>query len=484
MVSTLLKETCEERSTVFEVFSNPRQNRRRLAGCSVAVLGAARSGISLARLLAASGAAVLLSDRKPLEQLDAQVRSLPDQGIRLECGGHSAQILKSDLICISPGLPLSLPILQQARRAGIPILGELEVASWFCGVPIAAITGSNGKTTTTQLAGEILKCGGPGVWIGGNIGTPLSALILEEPQPRAAVIEVSSFQLETIATFRPAIAAILNLSPNHLDRYAGYEEYMEAKLNILRNMNEGDVLLFNADDAVLNGKTSESPVRKLPFSASRVLPEGAWWAEEGIRVHWENIDTLVPLRSSSLRGPHNRYNMVAAAVIGLLSGIPPQQISPVVAGFSGLEHRLEEVARVDGVLFVNDSKATTVASLGYALQSFDEPIIVIAGGKDKGGDFAELRPLLKQRVRAAVLIGEAADRIGKAWEGAAGLQRAGTLQEAVRLARQCARRGDVVLLSPACSSFDMFSDYQERGRCFKEAVLALAQAGAEGQNHE
>lgn len=465
---------------MFEISHHNRENCQRLKGAAVAVLGAARSGIALAELLASAGARVLLSEQKPRAATPFSGDEIALPGVSMEFGGHSERVLNSDLICISPGIPLTIPALLRAQERGIPILGELEVSSWFCPAPIIAITGSNGKTTTTQLAGEIFKQRFQRVLVGGNIGSPLAAEIRRLPDPEVVILEVSSFQLETIANFRPGIAVITNLSPNHLDRYPDYESYVQAKLQILRNMREEDLLVYCGDDEFLRRRIAASRPQKIPFgeamdsqSISRELKAGAFWHNDAIEIRWQHLHLHIPVQRPLLRGPHNRYNMAAAALLGALQGIPADAIRGVLENFPGVEHRLEAVRTIEGVQYVNDSKATTVASLSYALQSFSEPIVLIAGGKDKGGDFSELNPLLKKHVRAAVVIGQASRRMKAAWQAAIPVHDAATLEEAVALSRTLARPGDVVLLSPACSSFDMFRDYEERGRRFKELVKKM-----------
>jgi UDP-N-acetylmuramoylalanine--D-glutamate ligase len=438
--------------------------------------------MGLAGLLANVGARVLLSDQKPPSAVKETLDWLKYRGVQLEFGGHSSKILETDLICISPGIPLEIPILAQAQQRKIPILGELEVASWFCPAPMIGITGSNGKTTTTNLTGEIFKQHFRNVLVGGNIGSPLAQELQCNLHPEIAILEISSFQLETIANFRPHIAVIMNLSPNHLDRYPDYESYVAAKLQILKNLRESDILLYNADDEFLSHRIADSASQKIPFSAKQALQPGAFWRDNTIHIHWENKDHLIPVKRTLLRGPHNRYNMTVAALLSVLNGIGPEAITGVLENFPGVEHRLEAVRTIEGVQFVNDSKATTVAALGFALQSFEEPIVLIAGGKDKGGDFSELNPLLKKHVRVAVVIGEAARRMSEAWEAVTPVHHAATLEEAVNISREFAKNGDVVLLSPACSSFDMFRDYEDRGKQFKTIVKEFKSVSGKSYN--
>lgn len=455
---------------LFEISRDNRENQEALRGASAAILGAARSGIGLAALLANAGARVLLSDRKSRPAVTDPLDWLEQRGVKMEFGGHSNKVLAADLICISPGISLTIPILLEAQERRVPILGELEVASWFCSAPIIGITGSNGKTTTTELTGEIFKQHFKKVLVGGNIGAPLAREIQFNPHAEIIILEISSFQLETIANFHPQVAVIMNLSPNHLDRYPDYESYIAAKLQILRNMDEADILIYSADDGFLQRRVADSKPQKIPFSISRELKPGAFWKDGAIHIQWKEYQQQIPVRRTLLRGPHNRCNMVVAALLSVLKGVPPEIVTGVLENFPGVEHRLEAVRTIDGVQFVNDSKATTVAALGFALRSFSEPIVLIAGGKDKGGDFSELNGLLKEHARAVVVIGEAARRMEKAWKAVLPVSGAATLEDAVDTARKLAGAGDVVLLSPACSSFDMFRDYEDRGRQFKTIV--------------
>ena len=458
----------------FDISHDNRENRRRLHGAQVAVLGAARSGIALAELLAETGARVLLSEQRGERYVEYDIQPLREMGVQLEFGGHGEAVLQSQLICISPGIPLTSPILRRARELKIPILGELEVASWFVKAPIIAVTGSNGKTTTTTLTGEILKQRYPDILIGGNIGIPLAKLVADNPAPGVALLEVSSFQLETIVNFHPHTVVIMNLSPNHLDRYPNYEAYVEAKLNILTNMEKDDYLIYNDDDQYLQHRVKDRQVKLLPFSIHKTLSRGAYWRDEAIHIRIKGKARKIDVSTSQLRGPHNRYNITVAALLAVLNDVPTDTISQVIGSFAGVEHRLEFVREIEGICFFNDSKATTVASLEYALQSFTEPIVLIAGGKDKGGDFSQLNPLLKERVRSVVLLGEAAGRMKAAWQGVVPLAEAADFEAAVNTAYHLAQPGDVVLLSPACSSFDMFRNYEERGKRFKEMVNRLA----------
>lgn len=455
----------------FKISADNKENIARLSGSKIAVLGAARSGLAVTRLLHAHGAKILVSDIKPVDSaIKKAMKSMPE--IEYEFGEHTSKILESDMICISPGIPLTIPILQESHKLSIPIAGELEIASWFNRAPVCAITGSNGKTTTTALTGNIFRSHFQRVIVGGNIGNPLADEIQKLPDPQVCVLEVSSFQLETIVNFHPEIAVIMNLSVNHLDRYRDFGAYVAAKMNILKNLGKKDILIYNADDLLLVEEVLRFPGIKVPFSLRQKLGYGGYWDEDQIRVDLDRKYDIAPT-GFALKGPHNRYNMIAASLLAVLKGVPEEIIKSELENFPGIPHRLEEVTSISGVTYVNDSKATTVSSLNYALQSFEQPIILIAGGIDKGGDFSELNILLKKKVRAAVLIGRAAQQMRESWNSIVPIHSAETLEDAVYTSQNLAEKGDVVLLSPACSSFDMFNDYEDRGSQFKKIVLGL-----------
>lgn len=457
---------------MFNISIDNKQNLNQLQNAKVSVLGAARSGIAITKLLLNAGAEVLVSEMQNAESFKDDVsKSLP-ANVKIEFGGHSQKVLDSDLICISPGIPLTIPILEEAQKKNILIVGELEIASWFTNAKTIAITGSNGKTTTTSLTGNIFRKHFNRVIVGGNIGSPYAMQIQNQPDPEICILEVSSFQLETIFNFHPHIAVIMNLSPNHLDRYPDFDSYVAAKMNILKNLNENDIIIYNGDDLLLIDQISKAPVEKIPFSIEKDLSYGAFWDNNQIQIRLDSTYSI-KLSNYTLRGPHNRYNMVVAALLAILNGIPEQVIKNELENFPGIPHRLEEVRTINGVTFFNDSKATTVSSLKYALQSFNEPIVLIAGGIDKGGDFSELNELLQKKVRAAVLIGKASQRMSKEWESVIPLYPVSTMEDAVYSAWDLAKKGDIVLLSPACSSFDMFRDYEDRGDQFKKLVMRL-----------
>jgi UDP-N-acetylmuramoylalanine--D-glutamate ligase len=457
---------------LFKISVDNEQNLKQLQNAKVSVLGAARSGIAIAKLLLTAGAKVMVSDVQPAESFKNDIsKSLPSK-IKFEFGGHSQKVLESDLICISPGIPLTIQILKETQKKNIPIVGELEIASWFTNAKTIAITGSNGKTTTTSLAGNIFKRHFKRVIVGGNIGSPFAVQLQNQPDPEICILEVSSFQLETIFNFHPQIVVIMNLSPNHLDRYPDFDSYVAAKMNILRNLNENDIIIYNADDLLLIDQVSKVSVLKIPFSIERKLSHGAYWDNNHIQIELDSNHSI-KLSNYTLRGPHNQYNMVVAALLATMNNVPESVIKNELENFPGIPHRLERVRTINRVTFFNDSKATTVSSLKYALQSFEDPIVLIAGGIDKGGDFSELNELLQKKVRAAVLIGKASQRMLKEWDSIIPLYPVSTLEDAVYSAFDLTKKGDVILLSPACSSFDMFNDYEDRGNQFKDLVMNL-----------
>ncbi len=461
-----------------------------LAGACVTVVGAARSGVAAARLLRAAGALVTVADRKTKDELVSVLSILDGERIPAAVGpAYETALEKSDLIVISPGVPYRLEALERARRRGVTVIGELELASRFLKAPILAVTGTNGKSTTVTLIGRFLHESGKYAFVGGNLGTALSEAALtvyragqggggEGGPYDALVVEVSSFQLETIAQFRPWIAAVLNITVDHMDRYDSVEEYVAAKARMFENQAAGDYSLVNLDDERVSALAAKSRATVLGFSRLRAVGgevAGGTWLEGDRLVTTVTGRQQEICRRSELRllGMHNVENAMAAATFALLSGCPLDAIRRVLATFPGIEHALEVVRDRNGVRFVNDSKGTNVDATLKALESIDQPIWLIAGGYDKGADFARLVPSIRQRVKRVVLIGAAAPRIHAVLREFDRIAHAGTLRDAVELAAREAAPGDVVLLSPACASFDMFVDYQDRGRQFKQLVNEL-----------
>lgn len=444
------------------------------------VLGAAESGVAAAALLQRHGARVFVSERQPGEKMAEAKNTLDSLGIASEFGGNSGKITDADVLVISPGVPSDAPAVRAATAAGLRVVSELEVASWFCQGPIVAITGTNGKTTTTTLVGEIFKAAGFPTVVGGNISPAFSEVVGTVTRDTVVVLEVSSFQLDHSATFHPRVSVLLNITPDHLDRYGNsFERYSEAKTRVFLRQGEDDTLIYNADDSeCVRQVKAKAPraVRVLPLSVQRPLTEGGL-VEQGrlVTVVDGQRQDIVGVEEVGIPGLHNRYNTLAAALAAVALGVPTGIIRETVKKFSGVEHRLEFVRDVGGVRYVNDSKATNVDSVWYALQSFNAPIVLMLGGRDKGNDYARLYDLVRKHVRAIVAIGESADKVTKAFEGRLPLRQAKTMEEAVHMCAEIAVRGDVVLLSPACASFDWFKNYMHRGNIFKEIVGALPQ---------
>jgi UDP-N-acetylmuramoylalanine--D-glutamate ligase len=449
-----------------------------VSGKRAVVVGAARSGVAAAELLVRRGATVTLTDVRATIAEDAQLR---DAGVHLELGGHRPQtLLGADLIVLSPGVPPAQPAIAEARAAGVAVMGELELASRWLRGRIVAITGTKGKSTTTTLTGRMLEAGGHHVLVGGNIGLALSAQVDESTEETIHVVEASSFQLEGSETFHPWIAVLLNFSPDHLDRHADIAEYAAAKARIFANQTPADWAVLNADDEASQLLAQDGRSQRLLFAIARELPEGIMVADDAIvRRSGRGEQVLVPLSAVKLLGRHLLADVAAAAAVASLAGVEPEAMTRAVEGFSGLEHALEPVTELSGVRFVNDSKATNIEAALRAVQSFDARLVVILGGKFKGGDFTDLRDALAARRASVVAIGEAAPLIHRALEPVIPVQDAGDMVAAVRMAFAAASPGDTVLLAPACASFDMFANYAERGRVFKREVRRLAEEWSE-----
>jgi UDP-N-acetylmuramoylalanine--D-glutamate ligase len=450
-------------------------------GKTVLVVGAARSGIAATLFLLARGARVVLTDSKGPEVLGRPLGELRASGhpvgnLVLELGGHRVESFRScDLVVVSPGVPLSLPYFEASRKQDIPILAEVELASRHLKGKLLGITGSNGKTTVTVLTAELLRGAGLRAHAAGNVGAPLIGFVEDSTPEDCYATELSSFQLEGIREMRPTVASILNLTPDHMDRYPGFDDYIAAKERIFMNQTPADYAVLNADDprtATLATRIDAQAV----FFTRRIQPLRGVFLR-GTRVLSQDGNRELDLFSTEdirLKGGHNVENVLASCAIALLAGAAPECLRDVIRGFRGVEHRLEWVAEIDGVQYFNDSKATNVDATVKSLEAFPSGIHLIAGGRDKGGDFSLLRPLVVQRVKEIVLIGEAAGKIREALKGAAGMSDAASLPEAIRLCRRAAVAGDVVLLAPACASFDMFQDYEHRGRVFKDTVRSLS----------
>ncbi|TCK74359.1 UDP-N-acetylmuramoylalanine--D-glutamate ligase [Acidipila rosea] len=450
-------------------------------GKKVLVVGLGKSGRAAALFLRRQGAQVTVSDIRSAEQLGKDIPALIEEGISVEAGGHGLLTFRrQDLIVVSPGVPLDTPELVQVKKFGLPIIGELELASQLLKGKILAITGSNGKTTTTTLCGEILQAAKLPVNVGGNIGVPVIALVEESRSDDWSVLEVSSFQLETADTFHPNIAVILNITPDHLDRHGSFENYAAAKERIFANQTAEDSLVLNADDDAASRAAVRAKSRIFWFSRKRAVRQGAF-VYEGAVVYRASEQAapefILKLDEIPLKGEHNVENVLAAVCAARLAGVPAETIRAAVAAFKAVEHRLEFVAEIVGISYYNDSKATNVDAAMKAIASFPGGIHLILGGKDKNSDYSLLRPLLEQRVKAVYAIGSAAEKITSQIHGVVQVVSAETMEQAVALAADAADAGDTVLLAPACSSFDQFENYEHRGRVFKELVMARREAG-------
>lgn len=442
----------------------------------VLVVGLGKSGVASALFLKARGARVTVSDTKPQDQLGQEIPLLLDHGIAVETGGHGDRTFQGqDLIVVSPGVPADAPVLVQARALGEKVIGEIELASQFLPGNIVAITGSNGKTTTTTLVGEIVAASGFSTVVGGNIGTPAISLIEPATPETVVVLEVSSFQLETIQTFHPKIAVVLNVTPDHLDRHHSFAAYVDAKARIFENQRPEDFAVLNADDATCVGLVSRTKAQVFWFSREQEVTQGAYVNEGRVLFRRASQSHEIMLVSEiPLKGSHNVENVLAGVCAGALLGCAPEKIRHAVRNFKAVEHRLEYVATIRGVEYYNDSKATNVDATIKALESFPANIHLILGGKDKDSDYTVLNDLLRQRVKRVYTIGAAAKKIESQIEGAAEIVHAETLESAIKRAAANAQEGDVVLLAPACASFDQFRNYEHRGKTFKEVVQTLS----------
>ena len=447
-------------------------------GRKVTVVGAARSGLGAARLLGANGASVFVTDTAPAARLTDSLIALKKLRIPFEAGGHTERAYDADLMVISPGVPSDAGVIREAVSKGIRVVSEIEMASWFCAARIAAVTGTNGKTTTVTLLGRLLADAGVPSVVAGNIGTAFSGVAPSLGRDAVAALEVSSFQLDHVESFRPAVAVILNITPDHLDRYAGsFDRYAKSKCRIFRNQGPGDALVYNVDDHETRTRVERmapAGVTLLPFGLDELSGDGAFRRSGTLIVRRGGVETeVIATDAIGIPGVHNVYNAMASVLAAFAFGVSAESARATLGAFTGVEHRLEFVRELRGVKYVNDSKATNVDSVWYALQSYPSPIVLILGGRDKGNDYSKIVPLVSTSVRSIVAIGESADKVAKAFAGTVPLARAASMNEAVARATAAAAEGDVVLLSPACASFDWFDNYEHRGRVFKEAVWAL-----------
>ena len=440
------------------------------------MVGLGKSGISASKFLAKKGAKVTATDLKSYEELKGSIVQLEGMGIKLELGEHKDQVLYGmDLIIISPGVPMNSSFILNAKKQNIPIIGDLELAYNFINhLPIVAVTGTKGKTTTTTLIGEILKEDGRKVVVAGNIGKPICDEIEEITDEHIIVLEVSSFQLETITKFKPHISIVLNVTVDHMDRYENVQEYVEAKMLIVKNQNEKDYIILNNENKYSPLFLASTNAVPIYFSGVTPVDVGAFLKGEQLTVNIQGTDKeICSFKDLKIKGPHNIENVLAAISTVELLKVSQENIKNAVLKFSGVEHRQEFVREINKITFINNSQGTNVDAVMKSLLSYDMPIILIAGGRDKGGDFTLLREIVKERVKAIVLIGEAKELIHKALDGSTTIYEESSFESAIKLSYSLAKSGDCVLLSPGCASFDMFKNYEERGRIFKNVVLNL-----------
>lgn len=445
---------------------------------NVLVVGAGRSGMASLRLLADQGCQLAISDGGPLAKLsEADQQWLDDHHVFKEFDGHDQQTFAcAQCIVVSPGVPLDMAELELAREKGIPVIGELELGALFTDIPIVAITGTNGKTTVTTMIGALLKAAGQNVFVGGNIGTPLCEFVVSGDKVDTLVLEVSSFQLDTAMSFHPHIALLLNISPDHLDRYESYGAYADSKMKIFSRQKRHDFAVINGDDPQINKRLTAIPSIIREFGRKNRCH--ARLSGQKAILHLPHGSCEEYQLPQSLCSYPNSDNCLAAITAVRLLGCPPRSIVEGLANFKPLDHRLTQVGTVDGVDYIDDSKATNIGALQSALNGMDKPVHLIAGGRDKGGDYRIVAEEIRTKVKTLILIGEAAEKMSAVFGDFVEIRRALTMDEAVAMAAHTACPGEVVLLSPACASFDMFSNYAERGKAFQDAVAALTKGEA------
>jgi len=441
----------------------------------ITIVGAGSTGRSLARFFHARGAQVTLSDNRSVDLLSG-LDELKKPGIRMDLGGHTREFFSAaDLVVISPGIPLDIPVLDVCREHGVEILGEVEIAWHELSGNMIAITGTNGKSTVTTLVGEMLRVWGQKVFVGGNLGTPLVDAVGHDYQWQ--VVELSSFQLETIEDFRPRYALLLNVSEDHLDRYQDMDSYLAAKARIFENLQADDVMILNADDPLVMQAAAGKAATRICFSSQSVLETGMSLTDDKIIWRWQGEEILFPVDELQINGQHNRENVMAALIPMLLEGCPAEIAWSVARSFTGLAHRMELLGVRNGTAWFNDSKGTNIGSVVKSLFGLTEPVVLIAGGKDKQGDLSALVQPIRDKVGHLILIGEAAERLAKAFAGFTEIHHARDMHETVALADRLSVPGGAVLLSPGCSSFDMFKNFEERGRIFEREFRSLPSLG-------
>jgi UDP-N-acetylmuramoylalanine--D-glutamate ligase len=446
-----------------------------LEGKHILIVGLARTGIAAARFLLGRGAVVRATDAAAEAGLGPAVRELREKGLRLDLGAHPLEAFaQAELIVLSPGVPHTLAPLAQARARGVAVISEIELASRFIAAPIVAISGTNGKTTVTELVGRMLEASGKGVFVGGNIGNPLIGCVDASPAPEVVVAEVSSFQLDTIATFRPAVGVLLNITADHLDRYPDLSAYAASKMRLFENQGPSDIAVLNGSDPVIAARAGTLRSRTLYYHTPD--PQGGCAAVSGgvLTVRLPGATAVgFDLGRFGPRGPHNAENAAAAAIAALAAGASPAGVQRALDTFTGLPHRLEPVGTVAGVAYVNDSKATNIDAVARALECFEAPVVLIMGGRDKGGEFERLAPAVGRHAKALIVIGAAREKIRAALGRTVPTRTADGMGPAVRLAASLAAPGETVLLAPGCASFDAYADYRARGEDFRRVVKSL-----------
>ena len=452
-----------------------KRNLINIKGVNITVIGLGRSGKSAARLGKKLGANILISDSSSDSDVVKRGEKLSTMGITVETGGHSKKIYDTDLCVISPGIAQNAAILNEMKANGIPIVSEIEFASWFTYGAIVAITGSNGKTTSVSLLAEMCETKGFSPALAGNVGTAFSDIVIKDletmPPDRIYILEISSFQMEHIVHFKPFISVFLNITPDHLDRYSGMDEYIQAKMNMIQNQDQRDHIVYNYDDPLVNTKFEGVFPQTHGFS---ILGERkTLFTMNATKIYDEEHATLIHLDKLALPGRHNLANALAAATAAKILGVPNSQIAQTMSTFVGVEHRLERVLDVNGVTYYNDSKATNVDAVKVALDSFDSAIHLILGGKDKGGKFSQLLPHAQNKVKEIVAYGQAAEMISTALGDAVKLECVSSLGDAIEICHLRAVSGDIVLLSPGCASFDQFNNFEERGDTFKSILTEM-----------
>lgn len=450
---------------------------------SAAIIGAGKSGLSAAKYFKEQGIDIFISDSCGIDELNFRLAANDLSQIAHEGEGHTNQIFEYEIIVISPGVPTNIPIVQKAKKSGIPVWSEIELAYRICKAPFLAVTGSTGKSTTVSILGKIMEAAGKTAPVIGNIGLPAISMVPSLNTTDFAVIEVSSFQLENIDQFKPQVACITNLLANHLDRYNSMDEYIAVKREITRNMKQENFLILNAIDAKLRTWADElqQKTKVVLFSDKEEPIDSVWYSGSTIFVKIDGFpQESINIEDMKLSGDHNKLNSCAAGAMAILAGCGTDAVREGICSFTGLPHRLEYVAEIDNVKYYNDSKATTAESVESAIRAFNTPVHLIAGGKDKGCDFAAINNAVRNKVSHLYLIGSATKRIQQTWKGLTEIHKCSTLEDAVHSAQNIAEKGEVVLLSPACSSFDMFKNFEHRGEVFKEIVNNLKSKNVSG----